>query len=189
MTRRSLVELAVGVCLMAGLLVVAARWGGARRGPSDESEGPFEVTRLNPPGAAPAFHLSDLQGRPVRLEDYRGRVVLLNFWATWCGPCRDEFPAMERLSKDLGTRGLTVLALNYEEDSAAVSGFVRSYRVTFPVLLDREGRTGERYRVVGLPASFFVDRQGSLVGAALGFQEWGGAAARSYLAGLLGEGA
>jgi len=144
---------------MAGLLVVAARWGGARRGPSDESEGPFEVTRLNPPGAAPAFHLSDLQGRPVRLEDYRGRVVLLNFWATWCGPCRDEFPAMERLSKDLGTRGLTVLALNYEEDSAAVSGFVRSYR------------------------------QGSLVGAALGFREWGGAAARSYLAGLLGEGA
>ena len=115
--------------------------------------------------------------------------MLLNFWATWCGPCRDEIPAMQVLSKELGARGLTVLALNYEEVPAAVTTFVQSYGLTFPVLLDRQGAVGERYRVIALPATFFVDRKGALVGAVLGYREWGAPAARAYLHGLLGGGA
>jgi thiol-disulfide isomerase/thioredoxin len=186
MKGRRLVELGVGVVLIATLLVIAARWGGTRRAPSEPG---FVVTRLEPPGAAPTFHLADLQGRQVQLEDYRGRVVVLNFWATWCGPCRDEIPAMQLLSKELGARGLTVLALNYQEVPAAVTTFVERYGLTFPVLLDRQGAVGERYRVTALPATYFVDRKGALVGAALGYREWGAPAARSYLADLLAGGA
>lgn len=93
---------------------------------------------------------------------------------------------METLARELGPRGLVVLAVNYQEDPGTVAEFAREYGLSVPILLDRSGDVAARYRVVGLPATFLIDRGGSLVGTALGFRDWGGAPARSYLDALLG---
>lgn len=92
---------------------------------------------------------------------------------------------MERVSRELGARGLAVLAVNYREGRELVAAFVRDAGVTFPVLLDAEGVLAERYRVTGLPATFVVDRQGRLVGTVLGYRAWAGPEARAYLEELL----
>jgi thiol-disulfide isomerase/thioredoxin len=112
-------------------------------------------------------------------------VVFLNFWATWCPPCREEMPAMQALAGALEKQGLVVLAVNYEESAETAEAFVRETGLTLPVLLDGEGAVARRYRVTGLPASFFVDRRGALVGSVLGIRDWQGAAARRYIEGLL----
>jgi len=176
--------LGVGLALVGGLLTVAARWGGSRV-PAPTAPAAFEVSRAVRIEPAPAFRLVDLQGRAHRLGDLRGRVVLLNFWATWCEPCREEMPAIQTLARELEGQGLAVLAVNYQEAPAAVTAFVGEYRLTLPVLLDPTGDVGGAYHVFALPASFFVDRRGALLGAALGYREWGSRAARRYLTELL----
>lgn len=184
LTRRGLLELGAGLALAVGALALAAGWGGSRAGARGSGVRPFEVT----PGAlapAPDFELTDLAGRPARLHDLRGRVVFLNVWATWCTPCREEIPAMEILSRDLEPRGLTVLAVNHQEDPTVVGRFTREYGVTFRVLLDPEGAVAARYRVVGLPGSYFIDRSGLLVGSVLGLRDWSSPEARRYLHQLL----
>jgi thiol-disulfide isomerase/thioredoxin len=97
-------------------------------------------------GAAADFALRDLSGNTVTLDSYRGSPVLLNFWATWCGPCREEMPSMERLHQQLGGQGLTLLAINQKESVAKVAKFMKSYGLTFPALLDMDGRVSSAYR-------------------------------------------
>ncbi len=111
-------------------------------------------------GPAPEITLKDLQGQEVRLSDLRGKIVLLNFWATWCKPCKDEMPAMQASYDKLRGQGLVVLAVNELEDTEKVIEHVRSHGHTFPVVMDHDNRVANRYGVVGLPASFIVDRQG-----------------------------
>jgi len=109
---------------------------------------------------APEIALKDLQGQEVRLSDLRGKVVLLNFWATWCKPCKEEMPAMQAAYDKLRDEGLVVLAVNELEDVQRVAEHVRSHGHTFPVVMDHDNRIANRYGVVGLPASFLIDRQG-----------------------------
>jgi peroxiredoxin len=173
---------AVGLILgLTGLLVFAALWTApsAKR----DADG-FDVVRV---AAAPApdFALRTLDGGTVRLPEFRGRVVFLNFWATWCVPCREEMPAIQALAGELEKQGLVVLAVNYEESPETVRAFIRETGLTLRVLLDPDGAVARRYRVAGLPASFFVDRRGALVGSVLGFRDWRGTAARGYVDGLL----
>ncbi len=111
-------------------------------------------------GPAPEITLKDLQGQEIRLSDLRGKIVLLNFWATWCKPCKDEMPAMQASYDKLRGQGLVVLAVNELEDTEKVIEHVRSHGHTFPVVMDHDNRVANRYGVVGLPASFIVDRQG-----------------------------
>ena len=111
-------------------------------------------------GPAPEIALKDLQGQEVRLSDLRGKVVLLNFWATWCKPCKEEMPAMQAAYDKLRDEGLVVLAVNELEDVQRVAEHVRSHGHTFPVVMDHDNRIANRYGVVGLPASFLIDRQG-----------------------------
>jgi thiol-disulfide isomerase/thioredoxin len=176
---------AVGLILgLTGLLVAAALWSQ----PSSRGDAPtFDVVRV-PPAPAPDFALPGLDGKTVRLGDLRGRVIFLNFWATWCPPCREEMPAMQALAADLEKEGLVVLAVNYEESAEVAEAFVRETGLTLPVLLDGDGAVARRYRVPGLPASYFVDRRGALVGTVLGFRDWRGTPARRYVEGLLRQG-
>lgn len=111
-------------------------------------------------GPAPEITLKDLQGQEIRLSDLRGKIVLLNFWATWCKPCKDEMPAMQASYDKLRDQGLVVLAVNELEDTEKVIEHVRKHGHTFPVVMDHDNHVANRYGVLGLPASFMVDRQG-----------------------------
>lgn len=106
------------------------------------------------------FHLTDLEGKTHSLSQYRGKIVLLNFWATWCKPCTTEMPAMQAMYDRLRDKGFVVLAVNELEDEAKVRDHIRAHGHTFPVLLDRDNRVANQFGVFGLPVSVFIDPQG-----------------------------
>ena len=109
---------------------------------------------------APGFSLPDLDGRPQSLSQYKGKIVLLNFWATWCKPCTTEMPAMQACYDKLRDDGFVVLAIDELEDDQKVREHIRAHGHTFPVLLDRDNRVANQYGVFGLPVSVFVDETG-----------------------------
>jgi peroxiredoxin len=109
---------------------------------------------------APDFTLETLDGGMVSLSDLRGQVALINFWATWCPPCREEMPAIQNVYDRYRDQGFTVLAVNLLETNAEVAAFAEELGLTFSILMDRQGQVLERYRVRGLPTTFFVDRTG-----------------------------
>ncbi|HKW87062.1 MAG TPA: TlpA disulfide reductase family protein [Nitrospiraceae bacterium] len=106
------------------------------------------------------FQLSDLDGRPQSLSQHRGKIVLLNFWATWCKPCTTEMPAMQAVYDKLRDRGFVVLAINELEDDVEVREHIRTYNHTFTVLMDRDNQVANQYGVYGLPVSVFIDEAG-----------------------------
>ena len=109
---------------------------------------------------APEIVLPDLQGRDVKLSELRGKVVLVNFWATWCKPCKEEMPAMQASYDKLRDKGFVVLAVNELEDTARVAEHIRTHGHTFEVVMDHNNKVANMYGVVGLPASFLIDPQG-----------------------------
>ncbi|MGH2602029.1 MAG: TlpA family protein disulfide reductase, partial [Dehalococcoidia bacterium] len=117
---------------------------------------------------APDFVLSTLDGREVRLSDYRGNVVLLNFWATWCGPCREEMPLFEAAQQEYSDRGLVVLAVNVGEGSSTVRPFVERLALTYDIALDGNSSIARRYRARSFPTTYFIDRDGTVEGRRVG---------------------
>jgi len=157
------------------------------RPPFPESFEKLRVERPSKAILAPDFTLEDLSGNKVSLKNFRGKTVFLNFWATWCVPCRAEMPAMERLHRELKDQGLEVVAVNFREDEAEVRDFLKELGLTFTVLLDRDGEISEEYGVWSLPLSYFINSKGEFVGKALGARDWGSEAARSFFHELLQE--
>ena len=122
---------------------------------------------------APDFSFPDLNGKKVGLSDSKGKVVLINIWATWCPPCREEMPSMERLYKRFKAEGFEILAVSIDETgSRAVAPFVQKINLTFPVLLDPKGKIQGLYMITGVPESFIVDRKGLLVHKIVGPMDW-----------------
>jgi peroxiredoxin len=120
---------------------------------------------------APDFTLFDLAGDPVSLSQQRGKVVLINFWTSWCGPCRNEMPALQAAYDELGDQGLVVLGVNWTKVDTAreARAFVQELDLTFPILLDTEGQVSEDlYQVLGLPTSFLVGRDGTILSVRIG---------------------
>lgn len=109
---------------------------------------------------ADEFRLTDLDGKTHSLSQYRGKVVLVNFWATWCKPCTTEMPAMQASFDKLREKGFVVLAINELEDEAKVRDHIKQYGHTFPVLMDRDNKVANQFGVFGLPVSVFIDQQG-----------------------------
>lgn len=131
---------------------------------------------------APNFTATDLQGRPVSLDQLRGEVVLLNIWATWCAPCREEMPSMQRLHEQLGPKGLRVIAVSIDaapgtaaasiQPGGDVAAFARELGLDFTVWHDPAGEIQRTYRTTGVPESFAIDRDGTIVKKVIGATEW-----------------
>jgi cytochrome c biogenesis protein CcmG, thiol:disulfide interchange protein DsbE len=128
-------------------------------------------------GATPALSLADLDGRRHTLEDYRGKVVLLNFWATWCEPCLEEMPSIQALERRFAGRPFVILAVNHGESRPKVAEFTRRLTLGLRVLLDPNMDAPRAWRVRVLPASFLVDASGRVRYSVVGEMDWAGAAA------------
>jgi len=125
-------------------------------------------------------------GQEVSLASLEGKVVLLNFWATWCLECRPEMSAFERLHRELTPQGLAVLGINAREGTATIREFAKELGLTFPLLLDDSGKINSTYGVIGLPTTFLIDRDGRAVALAVGPRDWSGNPARELIRALLG---
>src|SRR5690606_2680103 len=115
-----------------------------------------------PQGPAPVFSLDSMDGKPVSLEDLKGQVVMINFWATWCGPCRQEMPLLDKLYAKYKPMGFTMLGVNVEPDSTLAAGFLAKTPVTFPILFDTQREVSKLYQVAGMPSTAIIARKGSL---------------------------
>lgn len=140
---------------------------------------------LRPGAAAPDFRLEALSGAVHALAEKRGRVVLVNFWATWCAPCEEEMPAMERLYRDLAPRGFELLAVSVDSDVEPVRAFRRRLALSFPILHDPGKEAASRYQVARFPETFLVDRRGVLVERYIGAVDWDAAAYRRRIERML----
>jgi peroxiredoxin len=112
------------------------------------------------PKPAPDFSLPARDGGVVQLSELKGQVVMINFWATWCGPCRQEMPLLEQIHAKYEPLGFTLLGVNVEPDSAAATTWLKGVPVTFPILFDAQNAVAEQFGVMGMPSSVFVDREG-----------------------------
>jgi len=121
---------------------------------------------------APEFSLSDLDGKIHRLSDYRGKVVVLNFWATWCPPCRFEMPSMQSAWLQTKDLGVVILAIDVGEDEDTIFTFTGDYPVEFPLLMDKDSKVIRQWPVHGLPTTFVIDPDGRIVYRAIGGRHW-----------------
>ena len=130
------------------------------------------IQRIDPPQKAEDFTLRTLEGERVSLKAYRGKVIFLNFWATWCGPCRMEMPSMEKLWQDFKEEDFLILAVNIQEESKLVSSFMKEMNLSFPVLLDEKGSVARSYGIRGIPTTLFLNPKGETIGTAVGARDW-----------------
>jgi thiol-disulfide isomerase/thioredoxin len=137
--------------------------------------------------APPPFSGSTLDARPLSITEYRGSVIILNFWASWCLECRPEMPVLERLQREFSSRGLIIIGVNTREKKEAAWRYAKELGLTFPLVLDRDGKINALYGVVGLPTTFVIGRDGRAIGFAVGPREWESAPARALIAALLAE--
>ena len=122
---------------------------------------------------APSFELPSLSGGKVNLKDYRGKVVFINFWATWCATCKVEMPSMQKVYDEFKDRGLEMLTISVDKDQTLIQPFMDEYKLTFPVLLDPESDVAKKnYKTTGVPETFIVNKHGIIVHKAIGPRDW-----------------
>lgn len=130
------------------------------------------LTLLKDKPPAKGFQLQDMDGNMVKLSDFKGKPIIINFWATWCPPCRAELPSMNRAWAKVKDKNVAMLAVNVGEDEDTIFSFMGDYPIEFKVLLDQSGKTTGEWPIKGLPTTFVVDPQGRLVYRAIGGREW-----------------
>ena len=150
-----LIGLGIGVFLSAVLLWTS--WQGLFQGQSTSGEADVPLTGAQ----APEFSLQTLTGEKVQLTQFRGKPVMLNFWATWCGPCKEEMPIIQSVASRSRTN-LIVLGINDDETTDLVSGFVQDHKITFRVLMDPGAKVTDLYQIRGFPTSYFIDSDGKI---------------------------
>jgi len=186
-TRRAMWRLAsrVFVCLACAALPAGAAPAAGLEDPART----LDLIKPNRQQQAKDFNVAALEGGKVRLADLRGKVVFLNLWATWCPPCKEEMPAMERLWQRYKGRGLVVIALSMDASGAkVVKPFIEQAKYTYRVGLDPKMEIAELYGARSVPSTFIIDREGVLRAIALGPREWDGQASFAYFDALLKDG-
>lgn len=172
----------------AGLLLSRGIFPNTRKAPAiaeDDLLKKLKLENLDRKLPAADFTLEDLYGNRVRLRELRGKVILLNFWASWCPPCRLEMPAMERLHREFGRRGMVILTVNYREEPEQIMAFFKEHDLTFTTLLDREERVFGLYRAWSLPTTYLINKKGEIIGRAIGYRDWHSEQARAFFRRLL----
>lgn len=133
----------------------------------------MDVMPLEEAVSSVAFALPSLHGETVRLADHLGKVIFLNFWATWCPPCREEMPSMQTLYDELAPEGFEIIAVNVLEPESTVEAFIDEFGYTYPVLLDADGGVMGQYGVRAYPTTYVIDREGYVIGVRPGGYDWG----------------
>lgn len=144
--------------------------------------GIVKLRRIPPPED---LVLTDLKGRQVRLSDFTGKVVFLNFWTTWCPECRIEMPAMEKLYQHFKDRAFIMLAVSLREPGSKVSQFFKREKLNFTALLDGDGRVGRRFGIYAIPTTIIIDQGGAMIGKGIGSRSWDSPAAKAFLEHLI----
>ena len=137
------------------------------------------------PHPAPRFQSTTPDGKKMGTDEIQGKLVLLNFWATWCPPCRLEMPSMEKLYQELKGEGLEIVAVNFMENEKPIRAFLKENGFTFPVILDKKGEIAQRYGVHALPVTFMIGRKGNLLAKSIGYKDWHAQKTRKVFKSLL----
>lgn len=148
------------------------------------AEDSFSRLKLSRAGAGtplPPFQLSTVEGKTIEFSQLRGKVLVLNFWATWCGPCKDEMPALDRLSRQFDPRDVAILTITTEHERTGIQQFMQQFHSTLPVLLDEQRDVTLAFMVRGLPTTIFIAKNGTVVGRAVGPREWDGPDAIGFI--------
>ena len=187
---KGIASMAVLILPFAGLVVAREGLWYDRKAPAGLSEvilKQLRVEAFSKSVPAPDFSLEDARGNLLRLRDLRGKVVLLNFWATWCPSCNLEMASMEALHRKLSEQGLVIVAVNFREEPEAVNSYLHKHGLSFRVVLDRDGETFSRYETWSLPTSYLIGRNGNLLGKVIGYREWNSAGAMAAFRYLLDD--
>jgi cytochrome c biogenesis protein CcmG/thiol:disulfide interchange protein DsbE len=175
--------------LLAGGLFLLAVWSPAS---ADEPALTALVKRLDLVGYSPGtkpppFSGPTLDAQQFSLTNLRGKVVLVNFWASWCADCRPEMPVLEGLHREFASRGLAIVGINAREDARAIGRYARELGLTFPLVIDPGGKNNDLYGVIGIPTTFVIGRDGRAVAFGVGPRDWGSPPARALIEALLTE--
>jgi len=174
--------------ILALLVALAVALGAGTVVASPEAMKALAILEMREPTPAPDVTLSLLSGEQAAMRDFRGKVVLVNFWATWCVPCQWEMPLMESLYRTYKDRGFVILAISLDRgDPERVRAFVAERKLSFPVALDAQLEAASKFGVRELPATLLVGRDGYIKGVTYGPREWDGKDARELIASLLSE--
>jgi peroxiredoxin len=161
------------LCSLCVILVLLGSFSFTAEGGEDDL---FSKIRINPIKGnkkSPDFSLTDLNGKGVEIKQFKGKVIFLNFWATWCGPCKEEMPGLEVLHQQFREKNFVLLTISVDyEGIKPVQEFINKHRYTFPVLLDPKGETLDLFEVKGIPTTFLIDKKGKMVGKAIGPRDW-----------------
>lgn len=170
-------NLGLGLCLILcwSMLASADAWDS------------MHIRKFEPRREPPKISMKSLDGKTQTLEDFKGKVVFLNFWATWCGWCKREMPSMEKLYKAFKDKGLEILAVDVREPPEKIKPFWDKYGLTFHSFLDKNGMASLAFGVRGMPATFLIDRRGRVVGSAPGYRDWFTEDAQAVISELLAE--
>jgi peroxiredoxin len=195
--RQSVIRSALALVLLGALF-----WALPSRRPGEDSGhhaehapklDPFEkagVTELKEGQRGPALRLPLFTGGEATLDTWKGKLVVLNFWATWCTPCTTEMPALEALWREYRERGLVVVGVSVDRGAprALIEPYLKGLNLTFPILLDPQMETANAWRVPGVPATFVIRPNGEVVGMAIGIREWNSREMKALMEGLLTHG-
>jgi cytochrome c biogenesis protein CcmG, thiol:disulfide interchange protein DsbE len=148
---------------------------------------PLDLVAYRPGTKPPDFSGPTVESQSLSLSQLRGKVVVVNFWASWCHECRPEMPALEQLHREFAGRGLAIIGINARENAETIRRYAKEVGLSFPLVLDPDGKINTLYGVIGLPATFVIGRDGRAVAFAIGARKWESVPARALIAALLAE--